>query len=93
MRARVLALLRANLQRGIEAGCYRRDVDPDATPVLLIGMVRAGLMHLPDLPRSRVLDAVAALVLDGVRAAPRSGDGGAEGAAARGAAARGEDRS
>ena len=75
LRVRVLALLRANLERGIASGHYRADVDPEATPVLLNGMVRAGLMQLPELPVPRLTSAISALLLDGV-VAPGRGDGG-----------------
>lgn len=68
MRARVLALLRANLQRGMRTGHYRADIDPEATPVLLNGMVRAGLMHLPEVPVPRLIGAISALLLQGVLA-------------------------
>jgi AcrR family transcriptional regulator len=68
MRARVLALLRANLQRGMRTGHYRADVDPEATPVLLNGMVRAGLMHLPEVPVPRLVGAISALLLQGILA-------------------------
>jgi AcrR family transcriptional regulator len=68
MRARVLALLRANLQRGMRTGHYRADIDPAATPVLLNGMVRAGLMHLPEVPVPRLIGAISALLLQGVLA-------------------------
>jgi AcrR family transcriptional regulator len=68
MRARVLALLRANLQRGMRTGHYRADIDPEATPVLLNGMVRAGLMHLPEVPVPRLTGAIATLLLQGVLA-------------------------
>jgi AcrR family transcriptional regulator len=74
LRVRVLALLRANLERGIASGHYRADVDPEATPVLLNGMVRAGLMQLPELPVSRLIGAISALLLDGVLA-PEEGNG------------------
>ena len=75
LRVRVLARLRANLERGIASGHYRADVDPEATPVLLNGMVRAGLMQLPELPVPRLTSAISALLLDGV-VAPGRGDGG-----------------
>ena len=68
MRARVLALLRANLERGMRTGHYRSDIDPEATPVLLNGMVRAGLMHLPEVPVPRLTGAIATLLLQGVLA-------------------------
>ena len=71
LRVRVLALLRANLERGIASGHYRADVDPEATPVLLNGMVRAGLMQLPELPMSRLIGAISGLLLDGVLAPGR----------------------
>jgi hypothetical protein len=71
MRSRVLALLRANLQRGIETGHYRADIDPEATPVLLNGMVRAGLMQLPELPMPRLIGAISGLLLEGVLAPGR----------------------
>lgn len=74
LRVRVLELLRANLERGIASGHYRADVDPEATPVLLNGMVRAGLMQLPELPVPRLIGAIAALLLDGVLA-PERGNG------------------
>ncbi len=82
MRVRVLALLRANLLRGIQTGHYRKDADPEATPVLLIGMVRAGLMHLPDLPRPRLIGAISALLLDGILVPHRCCGGGVAGEAA-----------
>ena len=68
LRVRVLALLRANLERGIASGHYRADVDLEATPVLLNGMVRAGLMQLPEVPVARLIGAISALLLDGVLA-------------------------
>ncbi len=71
MRVRVLALLRANLQRGMASGHYRVDIDPEATPVLLNGMVRAGLMHLPEAPIPRLVAAIASLLLQGVLAPGR----------------------
>ena len=76
LRVRVLALLRANLERGIASGHYRAEVDPEATPVLLNGMVRAGLMQLPELPVPRLIDAISALLLDGVLAPGRSNGAG-----------------
>ncbi|HET6520040.1 MAG TPA: TetR/AcrR family transcriptional regulator [Geminicoccaceae bacterium] len=88
MRVRVLALLRANLLRGIETGHYREDADAEATPALLIGMVRAGLMHLPDLPRTRLVGAISALVLAGVITPPPP----CAGPAARAAALNGGER-
>jgi AcrR family transcriptional regulator len=66
LRVRVLALLHANLERGIASGHYRADVDLETTPVLLNGMVRAGLMQLPELPGPRLVGAISALLLDGV---------------------------
>lgn len=66
LRVRVLELLRANLERGIASGHYRAELDVEATPVLLIGMVRAGLMQLPELPKPRLVSAISALLLDGV---------------------------
>lgn len=75
LRVRVLALLRANLERGIASGHYRPDVDLEATPVLLNGMVRTGLMHLPELPGPRLVGAISTLLLHGVLA---SGQGGAD---------------
>ena len=74
LRLRVLALLRANLERGIASGHYRAEVDPEATPVLLNGMVRAGLMQLPELPVPRLIGAISGLLLDGVLA-PGRGNG------------------
>jgi AcrR family transcriptional regulator len=71
MRARVLALLRGNLERGVRTGHYRADLDPEATPVLLNGMVRAGLMHLPEVPVPRLIGAISALLLQGVLAEHR----------------------
>jgi AcrR family transcriptional regulator len=71
LRVRVLALLRANLERGIASGHYRAEVDPEATPVLLNGMVRAGLMQLPELAVPRLSGAISALLLDGVLAPGR----------------------
>lgn len=71
MRVRVLALLRANLQRGIADGHYRADIDPEATPVLLNGMVRSGLMHLPETPVPRLVAAISSLLLQGVLAPGR----------------------
>ena len=74
LRVRVLALLRANLERGIASGHYRADVDLETTPVLLNGMVRAGLMQLPELPGPRLIGAISALLLNGVLA-PEPGNG------------------
>jgi AcrR family transcriptional regulator len=74
LRVRVLALLRANFKRGIASGHYRADVDLETTPVLLNGMVRAGLMQLPELPVPRLIGVISALLLDGVLA-PERGNG------------------
>jgi AcrR family transcriptional regulator len=74
LRVRVLALLRANLERGIASGHYRPDVDPEGTPVLVNGMVRAGLMQLPEVPVPRLIGAISGLLLDGVLA-PGRGNG------------------
>ncbi|MDF2781031.1 MAG: transcriptional regulator [Geminicoccaceae bacterium] len=74
LRVRVLALLRANLERGIASGHYRPEVDPEAMPVLLNGMVRAGLMQLPELPMPRLIGAISGLLLEGVLA-PGRGNG------------------
>jgi AcrR family transcriptional regulator len=60
----ILDVIRSLLEEGMATGEFR-NVDPDVTPALLVGMVRGGLMGAADVPRDRLADAVLALVLKG----------------------------
>jgi AcrR family transcriptional regulator len=52
-----------------------RNVDPEVTPALLVGLVRGGLMGAPNAPRERLADAAVALVLGGGLRGPMEGGG------------------
>jgi AcrR family transcriptional regulator len=52
------------LDAGRRGGEFR-NVDPEVTPALLVGMIRGGLMGTPSVPRARLADAAVALVLGG----------------------------
>jgi AcrR family transcriptional regulator len=58
---------RAVLAAGIDGG-YFRPLDTDIVPALIIGMIRGGLMGVPDVPRERVVEAALSLVLQGCQA-------------------------
>ncbi|HKU94740.1 MAG TPA: TetR/AcrR family transcriptional regulator [Vineibacter sp.] len=56
--------LRGVIAAGISSGEFRA-VDPDVLPALLLGMIRGGLMGVPDASRTRLARSAVELVLHG----------------------------
>ncbi|TWT15352.1 TetR/AcrR family transcriptional regulator [Reyranella sp. CPCC 100927] len=61
--------LRTAIAAGIESGEFRA-VDPDVLPALLLGMIRGGLMGVPDASRAQLAQSAVDLVLRGCLAGP-----------------------
>jgi len=64
--------LRGVIAAGIARGEFRA-VDPDVLPALLLGMIRGGLMGVPDASRAQLARSAVDLVLHGCLAGPGGG--------------------
>ncbi len=71
-RGRIVDRLRETLADGMAAGCFR-ELDLEATPALMIGMIRGGLMGAPNVPPERLAASVCGIAVDGCRMPPSSG--------------------
>lgn len=72
---RIAAALREVLEAGLAGGRFRA-VDPEMTPLLIIGVVRGGVMMAGDAEPERLEAAILDLVLKGTLAGPAGGDAG-----------------
>jgi AcrR family transcriptional regulator len=75
-RGRIVERLRETLAAGAAAGCLR-PLDLEATPAILIGMIRGGLMGAPHVAPERLAAAVCEIALKGCMETSRDSDRGA----------------
>ncbi len=60
----ILDALRRILERGVASGDFR-PLDPEVTPGLILGMIRGGLIAVPEVSQTRLANAAIELVLHG----------------------------